>query len=229
MTNGRSRISEVLYDSETMLRLVDSELAELKDERPKTAPEQITVLLAMMSAASDEINEILSTLYASRVVLHDATLQELHDSTAKLNEVSCATEIAATSILDGLERAHEIVGKMDELDDAGSAGSRDGHRALRGKLRDELFGLMGSLQFQDITAQQLGHVGEMLGHVESRLKATSALLDGGRAEADGETAECTFAESASTLNSRERQATADALFWRPGMRSTPSAVATRIA
>ncbi|MFI5239900.1 MAG: hypothetical protein ACHQQP_08815 [Gemmatimonadales bacterium] len=74
---------------------------------------------------------------------------------------------------------------------------------------------MGSLQFQDITSQQLGHVSQMLCDIERRLHATSSLLSGGGDEAvviSGEQLP-TFAESASTQNSFERQATADAIFW----------------
>jgi len=130
--------------------------------------------------------------------------------------VCSATELAATRMMDGLERAHAYVDRLDEIDASGSFDdSIVEAAAVRAKVRDELFAVMGSLQFQDITSQQLGHVAQMLRDIERRLHATSSLLSGGRAEAAVIANEQlpTFSESASTRNSFERQATADALFW----------------
>jgi chemotaxis regulatin CheY-phosphate phosphatase CheZ len=130
--------------------------------------------------------------------------------------VCSATELAATRMMDGLERAHAYVDRLDEIDASGNVGDSVIEAAtVRAKMRDELFSVMGSLQFQDITSQQLGHVAQMLHDIERRLHATSALLSGGRAEATVIANEQlpTFSESASTRNSFERQATADALFW----------------
>jgi hypothetical protein len=212
---SKSRISEVLYDSETMLRLVDSELEELRDDTIETGlrGNNVSVLLAVMQRATGEIAQVLCTLHTSREALQGATLQEIHYSTVKLGEVCSATEAAASRMMDGLERAHSLVDHLDELDGAGDCVIESA--AVREKIRDELFALMGSLQFQDITSQQLGHVSQMLRDIERRLHAVSSLLSGGRTEAiviSGEQLP-TFSESASTQNSFERQATADALFW----------------
>lgn len=215
---SNSRIADVLYDSETMLRLVDSELEELRDDVSDAAlrGNQVGVLLAVMQRASSEIAQVLCTLHSSREALEGVTLQEIQDSAIKLCEVSSATEIAATRMMDGLERAHALLDRLEDLDSPGVA--RDSvieAAAVRAKLRDELFAVMGSLQFQDITSQQLGHVSQMLHDIERRLHATSSLLSGGCGEAvviSGERLP-TFSESASTQNSFERQATADAIFW----------------
>lgn len=215
---SNSRIAEVLYDSETMLRLVDSELEELRDDGRDAAlrGNNVGVLLAMMQRATGEIAQVLCTLHTSREALQGVTLKEIHDSTTKLGEVCSATELAATRMMDGLERAHAFVDRLDEIDALGNTGDSVIEAAsIRAKMRDELFAVMGSLQFQDITSQQLGHVAQMLRDIERRLHATSSLLSGGRAEAAIITNEQlpTFSESASTRNSFERQATADALFW----------------
>lgn len=213
-----SRIADVLYDSETMLRLVDSELEELRDDPNDSGlrGNHVGVLLAVMQRASSEIAQVLCTLHTSRETLEGVTLQEIHDSATKLCEVATATEVAATRMMDGLERAHALVDRLDEIDSLGDAGdSVIEAAALRAKLRDELFAVMGSLQFQDITSQQLGHVSQMLRDIERRLHATSSLLSGARGEAvimSGEQIP-TFSESASTHNSFERQAAADAIFW----------------
>ena len=213
-----SRIADVLYDSETMLRLVDSELEELRDDPNESGlrGNHVGVLLAVMQRASSEIAQVLCTLHTSRETLEGVTLQEIHDSATKLCEVATATEVAATRMMDGLERAHALVDRLDEIDSLADGGdSVIEAAALRAKMRDELFAVMGSLQFQDITSQQLGHVSQMLRDIERRLHATSSLLSGARGEAvimSGEQMP-TFSESASTHNSFERQAAADAIFW----------------
>lgn len=215
---SNSRIAEVLYDSETMLRLVDSELDELRDDAREAGlrGNNVGVLLAVMQRAASEIAQILCTLHTSREALQGVTLQEIHDSATKLGEVSTATELAATRMMDGLERAHTLVDRLDEIDSPGHLGDAAIEAAVvRAKIRDELFAVMGSLQFQDITSQQLGHVAQMLRDIESRLQAISSLLSGGDADAAimASNQVPTFSESASTQNSFERQATADALFW----------------
>lgn len=215
---SNSRIADVLYDSETMLRLVDSELEELRDDTGETGlrGNHVGVLLAVMQRASAEIAQVLCTLHTSREALQGVTLQEIHDSAMKLCEVSSATEIAATRMMDGLERAHALVDRLDDLDALeGKGDSVIESATVRARIRDELFAVMGSLQFQDITSQQLGHVSQMLRDIERRLHATSSLLSGGRAEAVVISSEQlpTFSESASTQNSFERQAGADAIFW----------------
>ena len=214
----KSRIADVLYDSETMLRLVDSELEELREDGEEISlrGNQVAVLLAMMQRASSEIAQVLCTLHTSREALEGVTLQEIHDSTLKLTEVTSATEIAAGRMLDGLERSHNLLDRLDDMDVSGNGDDAATEAMIvRARLREELFSVMGSLQFQDITSQQLEHVSQMLRDIERRLHATSALLSGGRSEATSISHEQipTFSESASTENAFERQAAADAIFW----------------
>lgn len=221
---GAPRVPEVLYDSETVLRLVDSELEELRDE---PAQARVVRLSEVVQQANEELGRVLATLRDSRQALHVASVQQIHASTQKLREVSCATELAATSIMDGLDRAHGLVDELDRLDTSvADAQAAD----VRGRLREELFGMMGPLQFQDITAQQLEHVSSMLAEVEGRLLSIATLLDCRRGGVDGGAEPApqagtegheiehrsvpggAFAESASTRAAVERQAHADALF-----------------
>lgn len=208
-----SRVPEVLYDSETMLRLLDRELEELRDGAPRTS---IGGLASVLQRANVEIGHVLRTLHDSQQALHDASLKQIHDSTAKLREVSSATEVAATTIMDGLDRAHALVDELEALDRAAPAEAG----AVRDRLRDELYAMVAPLQFQDITTQQLEHVSGMLADVERRLLAIAALLDGSWTEAarmaaaSAEAApDVTFSESASVNDAARRQAEADALFW----------------
>jgi len=217
-----ARMPEALYDSATMLRLVDNELAELRDDPPLQA--QVSGIVEILQHANGEIGQVLSTLRESREALQVASVQQIHRSADKLRDVSNATEHAATSILDGLDRAHALVNELERLEGSvADADSGAGHdpASVRGQLRDELFGMMGALQFQDITNQQLDYVATMLAEVDRRLLAIAGLLDGGHAHAaqiaatesaPRPAAQSTFTESASLRDGPARQAEADALF-----------------
>lgn len=208
-----SRIAEVLYDSETVLRLVDSELEELRDDPADGHP--LAVLLTLMQRANREIACVLRVLYSSRDALGEVPLREIRDSVAKLTEVSTATESAAHCIMDGIDRAQGMLDALDRLADEPTVHGAIEEAKVRARLREELFQIVGALQFQDITAQQLGHAAQMLGDVGRRVHATSSLLGGDCIEAEAVAAGVSpvFAESASIHDVGRRQAAADALFW----------------
>lgn len=215
--SSSSRLTEILYDSETVLRLVDRELDELRDELPPPIPagHSLAVLLSLMQRTNAGTLQVLATLQESRAALQDITLREIQECADKLREVAATTQIAASRILDGLERAHALVDQLDRVHPPEHIGAATPDvLSVRTRLRDELFAIMGSLQFQDITSQQLGHVSKMLGDAERRVHAMASLLEGGGAEAAAIVAEPapTFAESASTVRAFERQAVADAVF-----------------
>lgn len=215
-----SRIAEVLYDSETVLRLVDSELEELRDDPAEGHP--LAVLLALMQRANQEIACVLRVLHNGRDALGEVPLHALRDSIDKLTEVSTATESAAHRIMDSIERAQRMLDSLDDLAEEPTVNGAIEEATMRARLRDELFQIMGALQFQDITSQQLGHAAQMLGDVGRRVQATTSLLGGRCAEAEAVVAEASpvFAESASIHDVGERQAAADALFWAERTRKT---------
>lgn len=208
-----SRIAEVLYDSETVLRLVDSELEELRDDPADGHP--LAVLLTLLQRANQEISCVLRVLHNGRDALGEIPQLELRETIDKLNEVSVATESAAHRIIDSIDRAQGMLDSLDQLADEPTVNGAIEEAMVRARLREELFQIIGALQFQDITSQQLGHAAQMLGDVGRRLHATSSLLGGSCAEAEGVVAEVSpvFAESASIHDVGERQAAADALFW----------------
>jgi hypothetical protein len=239
--------SEVLYDSEATLRLVDSALDGLRDAEPAEggatapaptqAPGRTQALDERMRSALEplvqgggelglvglsqllmrgyaEIVSVLNTLRESRNVLERTAVDRIQHTHAKLREVSDATELAATNVLDGLDRATNLVDELDRL----AAGNEDAAE-VRGRLRDELFGLIGHMQFQDITTQQLNYASSVLGETEQRLAQLAAVFDpatvaggvtdpGVVAPTDG----VTFDPHASTMNAEERQAVADEVF-----------------
>lgn len=77
----------------------------------------------------------------------------------KLSAVTAATEKAATGMLDGLDRAIAVVAELEA--EAGENGDLE-RRARYTALREELYGVMNLLQFQDVTSQQLQYAASVL-------------------------------------------------------------------
>jgi hypothetical protein len=229
--------NELLYDSEAALRLVDSAIEDIREADPRassgTSPESLHAgqLRDLLQAAGPlgllgisqilarghgEIISVLGRLRESRDALARTSSARVQDTHAKLREVTSATESAASDILDGLDRAVALVNQMDAT--AGDAGAS---AALRGKLRDELFSLMGCMQFQDITTQQLSFASSVLTEIEARLAELASILGPAALGAAGVPAAVapsgpvTFDSAASMANAEARQAVADQIFGRP--------------
>lgn len=228
-----NRVEEVLYDSEAALRLVDAEVARLKEQdglSQEAAPVQVLVtglqefdkrpaivlLPSILSKATEEIRMLLKALRDSRSALETATVSRLATTHDKLKQVTNATEVAATDILDGLDRAQALIDKLDAAE-----GDLEASKTLRNELRDELFTATTHLQFQDITTQQLNHAAKVLVEMEERLAEVARVIDptGSGFEPDG-TRQApdvgTFDPNATIKNADERQALADAVFKRTG-------------
>lgn len=231
--------SDLLYDSEATLRLVDTALDSIRE--PEGAPDAphgamhramaasvgartprdfsgidggpigLLGLSQILARSYSEIVSVLGSLRESRSLLERTAVDRLHHTNAKLREVSDATESAATNILDGLERC---VGMVDELD----ASEGDASAATRGQLRDELFTLMGHMQFQDITTQQINYASSVLNDMEDRLAQLALVLDPASfgahevSEALERVGPTHFDPAASTQNAEQRQAVADEVF-----------------
>ncbi len=220
--------SELLYDFEASLRLVDSAINEFGEEAAEVIDSPAaadldgapSVLPKSLLRAFGEITEILERLRESRGILEQAAVDRLQHMNEKLCEVSSATELAATDILDGLDRA---VATVDQLDALGE-GPDDRTRGItmRGQLRDELFGMMVHLQFQDITTQQLAYASSVIVDMEQRVAQIVSVFDphaqrfGGRGAATPSVAAApvTFDPNATNTNAANRQALADEIFRR---------------
>jgi hypothetical protein len=220
--------SALLYDTEASLRLVDGELRSFEGApaAPASAADHLRALLNspagqpvglaalpfILERANAEIQGVLANLRDSRTAIETATVEKLQHTSEKLKEVTSATEVAATDILDGLDRAQTMV---DELEAADEAGDRDAARLVRDRMREEIFGLMGALQFQDITTQQLAYAASVLSDMEARLLQIAKLFDPAAAMASAAGAAPdprTFDPRATTQRAGERQALADQIF-----------------
>ena len=228
--------AERLYDSEAALRLVDGEIAALRPvpspdttamthhehpaamhlrallDQPEGQPVGLAALPFILERANQEIQSVLANLRDSRDALETATVEKLQHTNEKLKEVTSATEVAATDILDALDRAQNMV---DDLEAADADGDKAKAQTTRDLLREEIFGMMGALQFQDITTQQLTYAASVLGDMESRLLQIAKLFDPAtvmvRVATDGPDPR-TFDPRATTRNAEQRQALADEIF-----------------
>ncbi|HUX34099.1 MAG TPA: hypothetical protein VMV51_09505 [Gemmatimonadaceae bacterium] len=214
-------VGDSLYDSEAALRLVDKALSELRDDGrtepghdaaetrvDQSSPIGLIGLSHILARAYAEITSVLTNLRESRALLEDAAVERLQHTSDKLREVSNATEMAATDILNRLEVA---VGLVDEIE--GVEESRRHEAATT--LRDELFAMMGAMQFQDITAQQLSYASSVLVEMEERMTQLARIFDPaafGTVAGTPTAPSGAFDPEASTENAEVRQAVADAIF-----------------
>jgi hypothetical protein len=196
------RASELMYDTAATLRLLDAELGELAPRKPVETP------------------QAPAPIRKRREQFRAAATERLSHSNEKLGEVSSTTESAAIDILRALERA---IAKVDELEtDDVLADSARGY-AIRDSLREELFTVIGHMQFQDITSQQIMYVQSMLTVMEGRLADIAGRFDqssgaaapvrptAASAAAATPTTPSTFDPNASLTDAETRQALADSL------------------
>jgi chemotaxis regulatin CheY-phosphate phosphatase CheZ len=221
--------SELLYDSEATLRQVDSAILDMGElgEAPEAPLEErmrdalskapganigLVGLSDLLARGYNEILGVLDSLRQGRHLLERAAVEKIQHTHDKLQEVSATTEVAATDILNGLDRATSMV---DELDTLAEGDGNEKSSALRAALRDELFALMGHMQFQDITSQQLNYASSVLNDMEARLAQVARAFDPaayGVAAAERPEATAallTYDPDASTANREERQAVAN--------------------
>ena len=215
MTSPRAH--EVLYESEATLRLVDHELHELRSSPDSMRQPGLADLPAILERANAQILNVLTRLRETRAALQNSTMEKFQATHDKLKEVTSATEDAAINIMDACDRASQMVDELDAID-AAPEPDRTKAGEIRGTLRDEIFMMMGALQFQDITTQQLNHASSVLVEMEQRLLEVAKLFDanGDVAQLTGRTNEVadngTFDPNATTHNAEGRQALADEIF-----------------
>ncbi len=220
------RTQEVLYETEAALRLVDHGLDGLRDDTAESdavAPLSVmsgglSELPAILERANAQILSVLTRLRESRAAIESTALEKLASTHEKIREVSSATEDAAINIMDACDRATQMV---DELDTIDATPEPDRARAgeVRSTLRDELFLMMGALQFQDITSQQLAHASAVLIEMETRLIDIAKLFDGKGdfleqlpKPEDSAPDSKTYDPNATVRDSESRQALADEIF-----------------
>lgn len=162
-----------------------------------------------LARAYGVISQMLTSVRSGRDLIQRTAVQKLQFTEAKLNEISDATESAAFDMLDGLDRALALVDRFEQ-------------EALEGKtsrvapeLREEIYNVIGHLQFQDITSQQLNHASSILHEMESHLSSFVKLFgsDGilEPEEIEPRSGPVTFDTAATVSNAADRQELVDQL------------------
>ncbi len=229
---------ELLKDSEATLREVAGILLELWDRGGSGVSSdheekgngngkyrRLGDLVGILMTTYREIQSVLLGIREGRGILQQAAMERVKRTHQKLEEVTLTTEVAATDMLDGLDRALALVDTILPADAQDAPG--DQVREVAGEqLREELHRLVILLQFQDITAQQLAHAVGVLAEVEDRLEALTRLFDLHQLDSDEELMRLAgkekgdfspnFDPAASTQDAESRQALADEIFTHPG-------------
>lgn len=223
MTSTRAR--EVLYESEAALRLVDHELIGLHDVRDAAEPEtratpalSLSELPDVLEQANAQILHVLSRLRESRATLQTTAQEKRATTHGQPGDIGPATNDAAANVLDACDRATRLVDELDTID-ADERLDRETAGGPEASFRDGLFLMMGALQFQDITCQQLSQASAILADMESRLLEVAKLFDDtadqaeGRPDAErGAAHDVTGHPDVTALHAETRQVLSDEIF-----------------
>ncbi|MEX2281964.1 MAG: hypothetical protein WEE89_05735, partial [Gemmatimonadota bacterium] len=106
---------------------------------------------------SREITSVLNTLYRSRGFLEQAAVPRLQRTHQNLRQASEASETATHTLLDGLGHALVLIDQLDHSARPQDLTPTRPDHAIRFDLREEVYRLIYSLQFQDIVAQQIAY------------------------------------------------------------------------
>lgn len=178
---------ELLYDSEATLRLVDRVLDELQvvADEPLSADETLRLLPSrtdeeaaastdmarLLEDAAAEIQGLLGDLRHSRSVIERATFESLRCARGSDNGQGAAGEAES----DPAERLDRALALIERLAPDGGAPAPGGTE-LRTELSEAIFGVMGTLQHHELTAQQLCYATSAMNDLEQRLARLVAIL-----------------------------------------------------
>ncbi|MFN0097417.1 MAG: hypothetical protein ACKVS7_01995 [Gemmatimonadaceae bacterium] len=220
---------DVLHATDTALRLVNQALGDLGTgeglSRVATPMAEIGAhgsggmlqLASTLLRAYAEVASLLDRIKQSRGILEEAADARLESMHKKLSAVTTATEMAATGMLDGLDRAIAV---LTELEHEAEESQDQARQARYAALREELYGVMTFIQFQDITSQQLGYAAAVINDTEKRLEQLSGIFEPFAADVSAVTGTAvphsapTHFDPNAVADKTDSQAFADSLFRR---------------
>lgn len=147
------------------------------------------------------------------------------EATRQLEKVTQQTEQATHQVLDAVERILErdeklLEGLKNVLEQVGE------NAAVAGSIRnfsdwvqenlDSAFDIMNTLQFQDITAQQMQHASQVLDEIQARLQKLMGTIDGAEFARNPEKSSRSYDPNATFVRNGDEQAKADALMRQMG-------------
>ncbi len=180
------RLSTRLSEVQDLVRQVSAELREaglagLEDDpgvrdvlRRILDRPTLVALPTLLLHAHAELGAVMGSLRVSREELRTHVIERLRATHGKIAEVNTTAEGAALAILNGLDSALALLGSLEGMPEEEA-------RAVRARLQEELSGLYGHLQFQDITSQQLQGMAANVTAVERHIGAVAQLFEGGDA------------------------------------------------
>src|SRR5687767_5671691 len=174
-------------------------------------------LPTILARTTREITAVLNSLHRSRSFLEQAAVPRLRRTHRSLRQASQASEDATHVLLDGLSHALLLLDQLDDVDDIRNPNPNPPAHAIRFDLREEVYRLICSLQFQDIVAQQIAYATHALEDTARRLAIVTAQFDVavlGRSAPEAEESERAVERGATALANAaiERQALADSVF-----------------
>ncbi len=176
------------------------------------------------------INGIIDTFRTMKSPL-EKTHEQVPKATTQLDKISQQTEAATQKMLDTIElitqREEEVVNELASLKSLAETAGDKGKNKVFGELiqkananLDGAYLIMESLQFQDITAQQINHAASLLEDIEARLHQILALLDGKSLDEEDSHASTKkvriFDPHADMAEKKAEQADVDSIFVRAG-------------
>ncbi|MBD3258848.1 hypothetical protein GF377_10470 [candidate division GN15 bacterium] len=157
------------------------------------------------------------------------TSEKVPQATNQLDKISEQTEAAAHQMLDRVEhitqRDEEVLAGLEEIKASLESGDKEAGTKqaddLIAKVNDNLndaYMIMDSLQFQDITAQQMDHAASLLEDLESKLRQIVTTVSGPDAAEElnkaisGEKKDRAYDPHADLFDKKTNQADIDSLF-----------------
>ena len=126
------------------------------------------------------IEEVVPLLNSIHDEIHQSS-KIIPTASEKLDKVTSATEMAATEVMDKvdnvIERLDTMNSTLDDIDehidkDESLSHLKEKTNVIRQELdgsQDDLFSIMNTLQFQDITTQQIHSTAEVIDSVQTKL------------------------------------------------------------
>lgn len=177
----RDRAECILYESEAALRLVDQQLDDLGIAAdPRETVPALSRPLPDLSLAVEEAGAQVARCLARLRSTQAALGQGAAGREPGGHPLPTGASADPTSgLLDACERAVGLLDRLDATAAAPTASAADPEGAtLRAALRDELFGMIGALQFQELASAQLAQCIGTLRDVEERLVEVEAVFGG---------------------------------------------------
>jgi hypothetical protein len=170
-----SRITaEMLYESEATLRMVDDVLDELRigDAEPLFSAPRLTVIGPERSGETADVTELSVRAFWQ---VHEV-LDNVQESREELQEIGreMGADPVARSDRDALDRAMELVDRLDSFED----GAPIDRERLHAELRRELIDIINRRERRTEVTQRVGGVALQLAEAEVHLSRLAHLFEG---------------------------------------------------